>query len=69
MNIDETILSNLSDEQKKKIEAASSREEYLALAKEFGYPLSSEQLDSIAGGNWCSQYCPDYYYCKHDAPL
>ena len=32
MNIDETILSKLSDEMKKKVEAAKTPEELLALA-------------------------------------
>ena len=39
MNIPEHILSTLTDEQKKKIEAAQSPEELLALAKEAGYEL------------------------------
>ena len=43
MNIPENILSTLTDEQKKKVEAAQSPEELLALAKEAGYELSQEQ--------------------------
>jgi hypothetical protein len=39
MNIPENILSSLTDEQKKKIEAAQSPDEILALAKEAGYEL------------------------------
>ena len=39
MNIDESILSKLNDEQKKKVEAAQSPEELLAFAKEAGYQL------------------------------
>ena len=39
MNIDESILSKLTDEQKKKVEAAQSPEELLAFAKEAGYQL------------------------------
>ena len=66
MNIPEHILSTLNDEQKKKVEAAQSPEELLALAKEAGYELSPEQLDSVAGGDdWrcpkaseCPNYCP-----------
>ena len=50
MNIPENILSTLTDEQKKKIEAAQSPEELLALAKEAGYELSPEQLSEVAGG-------------------
>ena len=50
MNIDENILSKLTDEQKKKVEAAQSPEELLAVAKEAGYELSPEQLEAISGG-------------------
>ena len=60
MNIPENILSTLTDEQKKKVEAAKSPEELLALAKEAGYELSPEQLDSVAGGNKCEWFCPSY---------
>jgi len=58
MNIDESILSKLTDEQKKKVEAAKSPEELLAIAKETGYELSPEQLEAISGGEikWCSNY-------------
>ena len=56
MNIDESILSKLTDEQKKKVEAAQSPEELLAIAKETGYELSPEQLEAVSGGeiSWCS---------------
>ena len=53
MNIDESILSKLTDEQKKKVKAAKSPEELLAIAKETGYELSPEQLDAVSGGSWC----------------
>ena len=49
MNIPENILSTLTDEQKKKIEAAQTPEELLALAKESGYELSPDQLEAVAG--------------------
>ena len=42
MNIPESILSKLTDEQKKKALAAKTPEEFLALAKEAGYELSEE---------------------------
>ncbi len=56
MNIDRSILSKLTDEQKKKVEAAKTPGELLAIAKEVGYELSQEQLDAVSGGkdNWCS---------------
>ncbi len=62
MNIPENILNTLTDEQKKKIEAAQSPEELLALAKESGYELSQEQLQAVSGG-WCSKHCPGI--CQH----
>ena len=37
MNIDESILSRLTDEQKKKVEAAQTPEDFLAIAKEADY--------------------------------
>ena len=75
MNIPESILSTLTEEQKKKVEAAQTPEELIALAKEAGYELSPEQLEDAAGGKWCSNcpsfgcdiLCPDdcsrYMYC------
>ena len=50
MNIPEHILNTLTDEQKKKVEAAKSPEELLSLAKESGYELSLEDLAQVAGG-------------------
>lgn len=66
MNIPDSILSTLTDEQRQKIESAQSPEELLAIAKETGYELSSDQMEAIAGGDdWrcpkaseCPQYCP-----------
>lgn len=54
MNIPEDIFGSLTDEQKKRIEAAQSPEELLALAKETGYELTPDQLEAVAGGKW---YC------------
>ena len=62
MNIPEHIFSKLTDELKKKIESATTPEELLDLAKEAGYELSPEQLQSVAGGSWCGSDCP---YCVH----
>lgn len=59
MIIPESIFSTLTDEQKKKVEAAQSAEELIAFAKEAGYELSPDQLDAIAGG-WCSDHCYGY---------
>ena len=51
MNIPENILSTLTDEQKKQIEAAKSPEELSAMAKNLGTELSLEQLEGISGGS------------------
>jgi hypothetical protein len=66
MNVDERILSKLTDEQKKMVEAARSPEELLSLAKEAGYELTQEQLDAVAGGG-CAKFkefweCADNYW-------
>ena len=55
MKIHESILDKLTDEQKKRVEAAKTPEELLALSKEYGHELTQEQLDAIAGGDvgWC----------------
>ena len=62
MNIPENILSTLTDEQKKKIETARTPEELLAIAKETGYELTPDQLETVAGGSWCGDKC---YFCDH----
>ena len=56
MNIPDNILSTLTDEQKKKVEAVKSPEELLAVAKEYGYELSPDQLEAVSGG-----FC---WHCK-----
>ena len=67
MNIDESILSKLTDEQKKKAQSAQSPDELLAIAKEAGYELSAEQLEAIAGGKWkpCWTNCPIHDQCPY----
>ena len=70
MNIPDSILNTLTDEQKKKVEAVSSPEELLTLAKEAGYELTTDQLETVAGGGWkCDSYvdpCPrDYCPCVY----
>ena len=49
MNIPEEILNTLTDEQKKKVKAAKTPEELLAIAKETGYELTAEQLEAVYG--------------------
>ncbi len=67
MNIDESILSKLTDEQKKKAQSAQSPDELLAIVKEAGYELSAEQLEAIAGGKWepCWDNCVVYDVCPY----
>ena len=62
MIVDERILSTLTDEQKKAVEAAQSPEELLSLAKEAGYELSPDQLEAVSGGGlWdCKIYCTGF---------
>ena len=50
MNIPENILSTLTDEQKKKVEAAQTPDELLAFAREAGRELTMEQLEAVSGG-------------------
>ena len=68
MNIPENILSKLTDEQKKRAEAAKSPEEFLGIAKEIGYELSKEQLDSMSGGSWCSDCSSVCSDCSFNCP-
>ena len=50
MNIPESILSKLTEEQKAKITSATSIEDVLSVAKEFGLELTDEQMEGLAGG-------------------
>ena len=64
MNIPENILNTLTDEQKKKVEAAQSPEELLTLATEGGYEPTQEQLENVAGGTiWCRFVCDTEDQC------
>ncbi len=63
MNIPDNILNTLTDEQKKKLEAAQSPEEILAIAKETGYELSDEQMKEISGGSW-KWFQPSILWCN-----
>ena len=67
MTIDESILSKLTDAQKNKAKSAQSPDELLAIAKEAGYELSAEQLETIAGGKWepCWENCITHDRCPY----
>ena len=43
---------NLSPELQERAKACTSTEEILALAKEEGYVLTDEELESVAGGDF-----------------
>lgn len=57
-------LNELTEEQREKIRACKTPEDYLALAKSEGVELTDEQLESIAGGrDWDEPItCPE---CGH----
>ena len=64
MNINEKNFNKLTNEQKRKVEAARSPEELLAFAKEAGYELTQEQLENVAGGTiWCRFVCDTEDQC------
>lgn len=50
---------DLTPQQKEKAIACKTPDELLELAKEEGFELSDEQLDSISGGGWSSPSCGD----------
>jgi predicted ribosomally synthesized peptide with nif11-like leader len=60
MHIPEKAFSALTDEQKRRVEAARTPEELLAIAKESGYELTKEELNKVSGGG---TGCP---LCIHD---
>ena len=47
-------IEGLTPEQQEKLSACEKPEEVLSLAKEIGYELSEEELDTIAGGEGSS---------------
>ena len=70
MNIPENIFSTLTDVQKKKVEAAQTPEELLALAKETGYELTPVQMEAIAGGElWIKCLGHDPKTCPNRCPV
>ena len=57
MHINENIINKLTDEQKRKVEAAKSPEELLAIAKEAGYELTLEEISEVSGGAFNCVHC------------
>ena len=57
-------LDELSPELKEKVLACKTPDELMALAKEEGHELSSEELEAISGGGWsCWDVCSSYEEC------
>ena len=52
-----------------RLKGAKTPEELLTVAQECGVELSEAQLEGVAGGAWCDDYCTDFAYCKNDGPL
>jgi len=62
MKIHEDMLKQLPDAIRQKAENAKTPEELLAIAKESGYELTEEQINSVAGGNaWECEKAPGLY--------
>ena len=57
MHIPEKVFSALTDEQKRRVEAARTPEELLAIAKESGYELTTEELNKVSGGAAGCTFC------------
>lgn len=56
-------LENLTPEQQERAKACKSAEDVLALAKEYGYELTDEELTAISGGSWCWDICSPHDVC------
>lgn len=52
---------DLTPEQKEKVKACKNADELIAIAKEEGHELSSEELEAVSGGEWnCWDICTKY---------
>ena len=54
---------DLTPEQMEKAKACKTPEELLQLAREEGYELSEEELDSVSGGGGWGDPCEDHSHC------
>ena len=61
MHIPEKNFNALTDEQKRRVEAAKTPEELLAIAKESGYELTLDDINKVSGG------AINCLHCQHDA--
>ena len=53
----EDRIKALTPEQRARAKQCKSPEELLALAKEYGYELTDDELEGISGGSWCISVC------------
>ena len=51
---------DLTPEQQEKAEACKTPEEIFALAKEIGYEMTEEEIDSVSGGKFYWDLCSDH---------
>jgi len=58
---------DLSPELQEKAKACKNTAEIIELAKNEGIEVSDEQLEAIAGGNWCHA-CTVDPFCPGDCP-
>ena len=59
---------DLTPEQQEKAKACKTPEEIFALAKENGYEMTEEEIDSVSGGKFYWDLCSDHS-CLAYAPL
>ena len=58
---------DLKDPQlQERLRNAKTPEEVLEIAQEFGMELKDDQLETVAGGAWCSDFCTEIHFCRND---
>ena len=57
--------NGLTPEQIERAKSCASADELASLAKEEGLELTDEQLEAIAGGDWDSPICGDFWDCEY----
>lgn len=61
--------SEPTDEVKARLKGCETPEELLALAREEGYELSDDELDSVSGDGWgCDNYSCSRDTCLYHGP-
>ncbi|MBE6471757.1 MAG: hypothetical protein E7000_08710 [Coriobacteriaceae bacterium] len=67
----EDLYANLTDEQKQSVQSIGSVDELMRYARDEGFELSDEQLESIAGGSWYPEprdSCVGYHCSELTSP-